>query len=252
VDGRGNRELSLETTESGERLVPADARSVIDRVVNATRALAVAGEQDMIWGHAAIRDPDGRGVWMKTSGWGFDEITAERVHLVGWNGELVVGEGKPHIESHIHLSMMQARPDVNASVHTHSAPVNAFSALDVPFRALSHDGVLFDQPQVPRSPLSGDLISDISRGAQLAEALGQHLACLMPRHGLVSVGPTEAHAVMYAVLLTSATRTLLSAMSAGELHSWSDPEEIAEKKLHVWPDSQINAGYAYLVRRAQL
>jgi ribulose-5-phosphate 4-epimerase/fuculose-1-phosphate aldolase len=224
--------------------------SIVDRVVTATRSLGVAGEQDLVWGHAAIRDPDGRGVWMKASGWGFDEITAERIQLVGWDGGVLEGTGKAHIESHIHLSVMRARSDVNASVHTHSPAVNAFSALQVPLRALSHDGVLFDEPQIPRSPLSGDLISDAERGSLLAKSLGDHLACLMPRHGLVTAGPTEAHAVMYAVLLSSACRTMLSALDAGEVRSWSDASELADKKRHVWPDSQIVAGYDYLVRRS--
>lgn len=231
--------------------MPNGNAAVIDRVVSATRALAVAGEQDMVWGHAAVRDPAGRGVWMKGAGWGFDEITPDRIQLIGWGGELLSGAGKPHIESHIHLAVMRARTDVNASVHTHSPSVNAFSSLELPLRALSHDGVLFDEPQVPRSPLSGDLISDAERGSALAAALGDHVACLMPRHGLVAVGATEAHAVMHAVLLSSACRTMLTALAAGEIRSWSDPAELAEKKAHVWPDSQISAGYAYLVRRAE-
>lgn len=44
---------------------------MIEEVVRASRALAAAGLTDMVWGHAAIRDPDGRGVWMKAAGWGF-------------------------------------------------------------------------------------------------------------------------------------------------------------------------------------
>ena len=51
-------------------------------VVRACRALAAAGLTDMVWGHPALRDQDGRGVWMKASGWGFEEITASRVVLV--------------------------------------------------------------------------------------------------------------------------------------------------------------------------
>ncbi|WP_279582242.1 class II aldolase/adducin head domain-containing protein [Fodinicola feengrottensis] len=49
----------------------------------ATRALAAAGQGDMVWGHLAVRDPQGRGVWMKARGWGLEEITADRVGL-GW------------------------------------------------------------------------------------------------------------------------------------------------------------------------
>lgn len=225
---------------------PATAR----RVVEAGRALAVAGQSDMVWGHVALRDPEGRGVWMKASGWAFDEVTDERVLLVGWDGTRLLGAGAVHLECHLHLSVLSARPDVAASVHTHPPAVNAFSALGVPLRALSHDGVLFADPQVPRSALSGDLVADVARGTQLAAELGDAPACLLPRHGLVAVGADEAAAVMHAVLLTSACAVMLQASAAGELRSWSDAEEIAAKKAHAWPPSQLRAGYDHLVRAA--
>lgn len=228
----------------------ADA-DVRHRVVRASAALAAAGQQDLVWGHVAVRDPQGRGAWLKAAGWGFAEVTAPRVVLVDWAGEVLDGDGRAHIESHIHLSVFRARPDVDSSVHTHPAAVNAFSALEVPLRAISHDGVLFADPQVPRSPLSGDLIRDRVLGDALAAALGQERACLMPRHGLLAVGADEAEAVLHAVLLTSACAAMLQAMAAGPLRSWSDTEELAAKRAHVWPRSQLVAGYEHLVRTAE-
>jgi hypothetical protein len=38
-------------------------------------------------------------------------------------------------------------------------------------------------------------------------------------------------------------------MAAGPIRTWSDPAEIALKKTEVWPESQYNAGYAYLCRK---
>lgn len=219
------------------------------RALEGSRALAAAGQQDMVWGHVAVRDADGRGVWMKRSGLGFDELTESDIHLVGWDGSVAEGEGKAHVESFIHLCVMRARPDVDASVHTHPPAVNAFMALDEPLRALSHEGVLFARPQVPRSPLSGDLVSDVSRGDVLAGALRDAPACLMPRHGLLAVGDRIASAVMHAVLLEAACGLHLRAAAAGPIRSYSDDAELDAKRRNVWPPSQIDAGYAYLLRR---
>jgi ribulose-5-phosphate 4-epimerase/fuculose-1-phosphate aldolase len=230
--------------------VTASAGEPVSRVIDACGALAAAGQQDMVWGHVAVRDPGGRGAWLKRSGTGFDELTASDIHLVGWDGTLREGSGRAHIECPIHLEIMKARPDVITSVHTHPPAVNAFSALDEPLRALSHEGVLFADPQVPRSPLSGDLIADAARGAALARALGDACACLMPRHGLVAVGATDAEAVMHAVLLEAACAVHLRAASGGAIRSFSDAAEIRDKKPHVWPAGQIQAGYDFLVRRA--
>lgn len=223
---------------------------VVARVVEAGRALAAAGQQDMVWGHVALRDPQGRGIWMKASGWAFEEVTPDRVLLVGWDGACLLGDGAVHLECHIHLGVMAARSDVHASAHTHPSAVNAFSALGIPMRALSHDGVLFADPQLPRSALSGDLVADPDRGTQLAAELGSAPACLMPRHGLVAVGGSEAEAVMHAVLLSAACSVMLQALSSGPLRSWSDAQEIVDKTAHAWPASQLRAGYAYLVRSA--
>ena len=234
----------------GGRAGPDEGLDPVDVVVAASGALAAAGQSDLVWGHVAVRDPRGRGVWMKASGWSLDEVTPERVLLVGWQGERLAGQGRPHVESHIHLGVMAVRQDVGASVHTHAAAVNAFSALEVPMRAISHDGVLFTDPQVPRSPLSGNLVDDHERGAALAASLGEGPACLMPRHGLLAVGVDEAVAVMHAVLLASACRVLLEAMAAGEVRSSSDAVEAAAKRERCWPTSQLRAGYDNLVRRA--
>lgn len=224
--------------------------SAAERVVIAGRALAAAGQQDLVWGHVALRDDAGRGVWLKRSGVGYDEVTANDVQLVGWGGEVVEGEGAAHIESHIHLAVMRLRADVVMSVHAHAPAVNAFSALDEPLRAISHDGVLFVEPQIPRAGMSGDLVADPERGAALAAALRDSPACLMPRHGFVAVGRSDAEAVMTAVLLEAACRLHLDARAAGEIRSFSDAAEVGDKRAHVWPQSQFDAGYAYLVRRA--
>lgn len=221
------------------------------RVAEAGWALAAAGQEDLVWGHVALRDPEGRGVWIKAAGWSFSEVTAGRVLLVGWEGERIEGDGHPHIESHIHLAVMRARPDVQACVHTHPRAVNAFSSLGLPMRAISHDGVLFVDPQVPRFTSSGDLVADQDRGRELAECLGPAPACLMVRHGLLAVGEDEAAAVMHAVLLTSACAVMLQALSAGELRSWSDDAEVSTKKANAWPASQLRAGYAHLRREGQ-
>jgi ribulose-5-phosphate 4-epimerase/fuculose-1-phosphate aldolase len=72
---------------------------------------------------------------------------------------------------------MARRADVGAVVHTHSHAANAFAALDVPIRPLSHAGSLFSYPDVPRFTLTGGLISSAELGRALAGALGGTPAC---------------------------------------------------------------------------
>ena len=224
---------------------------LIAETAQANRALGASGQSDMVWGHASIRDPQGRGVWMKASGWSFDEITADRVALVSPDGEVLGGNGPRHIEYPIHTEVMIARPDVGTVVHTHAPAAVSFAALDRPLLAISHDGVEFAEPQIARFTRTGSLINSAELGRELAETIGDGVGCLMPQHGLVTVGPDAATAVMRAVQLAGACEVQLNAMAAGEIRLWSDPAEIALKKEQTKSERQMKAGYAYLCRQAK-
>lgn len=222
----------------------------IAEVVAASAALALQGLTDMVWGHASVRDPGGDGVWMKASGWGFDEVDADRVVLVTPAGDVAGGNGSRHLEYPIHTEIMSARPEVNCVVHTHAPTLAAFASLDTELRPISHDGVIFESG-LPRFTLTGALIASRDLGRALASALGDAPAILMPNHGAAVAGPDTATAVMYAVLLERACRTQLMAMAAGGPVVWSDPAEASFKREQVWDPRQINAGYQYLLRKSQ-
>src|SRR5947199_10433135 len=101
--------------------VPVSVDHARELAVAASRALAAAGQCDMVWGHVAVRDPDDRGIWIKAPGWGLEEVTAQRLQLVSFDAELLEGEGRPHLECHIHLEILRVTPDRVCSVHTPAA-----------------------------------------------------------------------------------------------------------------------------------
>ena len=228
-------------------MTPAQARSL---AVEASHALAAAGQGDMVWGHVAVRDPDGRGIWIKAPGWGLEEVRDSRLQLVSYEAEVLVGEGTPHKECHIHLEVLRASPDVQCTVHSHAVSAIAFAALDVPLLPLSHEGALFAGEDVPRFQETGGLVSTPELGQKLAETLGAAPAALLPKHGLVAAGHTVAAAVMHAVLLDSACAVQLRAQAAGRVVVHSDVAEARAKRAQCWPESQLDAGYRYLVRQA--
>jgi L-fuculose-phosphate aldolase len=219
--------------------------------VSASRALAAAGQGDMVWGHVAVRDPDGRGIWIKAPGWGLEEITRSRVQLVSFDGEVLDGAGAPHKEVSIHIETMRARPEVVCTVHTHAADAVAFAALDVALLAVSHDACIFGGADVPRFRTTGGLVHTPELGRALADALGPAPAALMPKHGLVACGESIGAAVMHAVLLDRACRSQLVAQAAGPIEVHSDPAEAEAKRQMCWADSQIEAGWRYLARKGE-
>ena len=220
-------------------------------VVDASLALSAAGLGDMVWGHASVRDPGGRGVWMKSAGWGFEEIDEPRVILVSSDGEVLEGDEPRHLEFPIHTEIILARPDVGAVVHTHAPALSAFSSLDVPLQPISHDAVPFASPQIPRFSATGALIASADLGRAVAAELGDARGILLPKHGAVTVGPDIGSAVMYAVLLERACRTALSAIAAGGPRLWSDDNETEFKREQIWNSRQLDAGWRYLVRKGR-
>jgi len=229
---------------------PRDEHEARRLTVQASRALAAAGQGDMIWGHVAVRDPERRGIWIKAPGFGLAEVSDDRLHLVSFDGVVVAGDGAPHQECVIHLEILRRREDAHCVVHTHARAAVAFAALDTPLLAISHEGSLFGGSDVPRFRDTGGLVTTPTLGRSLAATLGDGPAALMPKHGLVAAGRSVGAAVMHAVLLDRACAVQLQAQAAGPIVISSDPDEAAAKRRECWPDRQLEAGWNYLVRLA--
>lgn len=210
------------------------------------RILAAEDQGDLVWGHVSVRDPDGRGVWMKASGFGLEEIGADRVLLVSWEGEVLAGEGKRHLEYPIHTELMRARPDVHSVVHTHAPWTVAFGATAEPLHPVSHEGTLFVPPDVARFTLTGDLIVNGELGAELARTVGGRNVALMVNHGLVACGADIQEAVFNAVFLERACRTNMRVLMSGGAKTWSSDEEALAKREHVY---SARAAWDYFARR---
>jgi L-fuculose-phosphate aldolase len=222
-----------------------------EQVAIASQVLALEDHGDLVWGHVSVRDPEGRGVWMKASTWGFEEITPDRVILLGWEGEVLAGEGRRHAEYPIHTETMRARPDVRCVVHTHAPHAVAFASLDQPLRPISHEGTFFVPPDIARFTKTGDLILTKDLGQTLAATLGRRNAALMIHHGIMTAAEEVETAVVGAILLERACWKQLLAMAAGELKSWSSDEEALTKRAHCYPPEHMRQAWAYLVRRVK-
>jgi L-fuculose-phosphate aldolase len=224
------------------------SRDITDLVATASRILAAAGQGDLIWGHASVRDPDGRGAWLKAAGWGLEEVTADRVHLVSPDGEVVAGDGPRHSEYPIHTEIMIARPDVGAVVHTHPPHAVALAATGQPLRPVSHAANYFVPPEVPRFTQTADLILTRELGQAAAAELGPARALFLVNHGIVTVGPDLQTATVAAVLLERACAQQLLTRAFGGWPSWSGPDESLSKRSHIYGEGPVRGVWDYLVR----
>ncbi|MGH3258367.1 MAG: class II aldolase/adducin family protein [Streptosporangiaceae bacterium] len=220
-----------------------EARALI---AAACRVLQAAGQGDMVWGHVSVRDADGRGLWLKGAGLGFDEVTEADCVLLSWSGEILAGTAGRHVEYPIHTELMAARPDIGGVVHTHPLYSVAFAAQGRPLRALSHEGAQFVPPDIPRFTRTGDLINTAGLGHDLAQVLGAGRAVLMPRHGIVTVATALGDAVGAAVHLERACQLELLAGPGAE---GSSAEEAAGKRNRA--RNRFRTAWEYLERTSR-
>jgi ribulose-5-phosphate 4-epimerase/fuculose-1-phosphate aldolase len=216
-------------------------------VVLGGRVLDAAGLSDLVWGHVSMRDPAGRGVWMKAAGLGFDEVTEDEVLLVGPDGQVIVGEGPRHAEYPIHTEILHARPDARSVVHVHPSHAIALAASGVDLQAFSHVGGIF-AAGVRRYQDAAGLVDTPHAGAALARALGSDQTLLMVGHGVVTVGPSVALAVTAAIMLERACRLQLLAQAFGGVVDALPAAEALDIYRHTLAESHMLGAWAYLSR----
>jgi len=212
------------------------------------RVLHEAGLADFVWGHVTLRDAQGRGVWMKASGLGFEEVSAADVLLVDWDGNVVAGDGPRHAEYPIHTEVMRARPDVGSVVHVHPPHAIAFAASARPLQAFSHAAGFLGEGAQRYTDAPG-LVDTQASGAALAGALRRDPVLLLTGHGVVTVGPSVPIAVMRAVMLEQACRLQLLAEGYGGVAAPLGPAEAARAYAHTLKDDHLLGAWRYLVRR---
>jgi L-ribulose-5-phosphate 4-epimerase len=217
-------------------------------VATGSRILGAAGHGDLVWGHVSARDSRDRGAWIKQSGWGMEEVTPDRVHLVGYDGTVLEGGGPKHKEYPIHTEILRARPDVHAVAHTHSRAALALAATGHDLLPVSHEACYFVPPVVPRFTLTADLIVSAELGSAVAEVLGSARAMFLVNHGIVCVGPDVQSAVVGAILLDRACSQQLLTLQAGTPTRWSDDAEALRKRQNVYGGTAINQVWEYLKR----
>jgi len=213
------------------------------------RILAAQGLGDLNLGHLSLRDPDGRGFWMKRAGPGLDEVRVADLVQVGFDGALLRGDGPLHIEWPIHAMVLEARADLRAVGHTHgkwTAIVSASRGVDI--RPLTHAGAMFPGG-FPRFEATGNLISTPDLGRSLATALAGAPAVLMRNHGATFGAASIERAVVTGVQLERAAEAEMRLRAAGAEAVASPPEEAQAKAATIYPESAVVSMFDWCARQ---
>ncbi len=204
---------------SGMQLRPA-----LQRLAVGHRILAMEGHNDITLGHMSLRDPQGRGLWLKKARRGLDEIfDIDDFVLIDFKGKMLESDGPCHSEWPIHTEIMKARADVNVVGHTHAHYSVLFSAAGQELAALNHEGANFTN-NLARFRETAGLINTVELGQSLAVSLGQVSVVLMKNHGVSFVGAGTEEATLYGIFIERACRAQIEIAATG--WEWSVPDGV--------------------------
>ncbi len=137
-------------------------------------------------GHISSRLPSGDEFLIQPVDDVRSNLEPSRLLVVGLDGHVIDGDGKPPAETAIHAEIYKARPEVNAVAHFHHDPTTMFSMVKArPLVAMKNHAVRWSEG-IPIH-IDASHISSVEQGQELVRTLGESNALLLRGHGEVVV-----------------------------------------------------------------
>ncbi len=142
-------------------------------------------------------------------------LSVDDICVVGFDGAPVEGTLPPSVETRMHIAVYQARPDVNAILHTHQVHASVFALLGEPIPALTDEQVANLGNTVAIVPYG--LSGSAGLMANIQEAVGNKCnAFLLQNHGALLLGLDLPRALRNADLLEKTAHAYQMALATGK------------------------------------
>jgi HCOMODA/2-hydroxy-3-carboxy-muconic semialdehyde decarboxylase len=228
-------------------------RSIGDLVI-ANRILAKENVVDG-YGHVSIRHPSTPDRYLLSRSLSPEFVSRTDIIEYRLDGE-PVGDNRPgYLERYIHGAIYEARPDVNAVIHSHAEDILPFSISKTQMCCVAH--VASDMgAEVPVWDIAdkfGDetnlLVVNMAQGRDMARVLGGNSVVLMRGHGFSAAADGLLKLVRMSVYLPRNARILLAAMRMGEFKALSEGEIRTRNNFRAG-SPEMQRGWEYWARRA--
>lgn len=121
------------------------------------------------------------------SGMRYEDMNPEDIVAIDTMGNILEGHVKPSSEWRMHVSIYNARNDINAIVHTHSPYATAFAALRRSIPAVLSETLMFLGNNIECADFAPPGSHALGQNVCLCLPTGRY-ACLMANHGAVALG----------------------------------------------------------------
>lgn len=238
-------------SNAAQRATTVSARLDAPEIAEARRQLAACfrlaalhGFEEGVCNHFSAMVPGHDDLFfVNPYGYAFSEITASRLLICDFDGNVIDGEGEPEATAFfIHARVHKLMPRVKAAFHTHMPNATALCLLDgPPLLWLGQTSLKFYGRTAVDEHYNG-LALDDAEGDRIAGAMGDADILFLKNHGVMVAGATIAEAWDDLYYLERAAEVQLRAMSANRPLK-PVPHDIAQRTYE-----QMRAGDAESAR----
>lgn len=181
------------------------------QIVAACRVLVERGYLMATGGNVSLRVPGQNGFAITPSNYDYAKMTLDDVCVLDLELNPLAGQRTPSIESSLHATVYETRPDVNAVVHTHQVYASALALIDAPIPALFDEQARFlgrSVEIIPYAPSgTGFLKKNIAKRIR-----NHHNAYILQNHGVLCFGPSMEQAIHNVEILEKCSLAYLLAL----------------------------------------
>jgi L-fuculose-phosphate aldolase len=197
----------------------ATATANHEALARAALVLYRAGLNQGSEGNVGLRTTDG--VLITPSGLHWEDVGPEDMVHVDANG--VATGGKPSSEWPLHRAILDARPEINAVVHTHSSFATTIACLRRDIPPFHYMIAMAGGNDIRCSRYATFGTQALARAT--VEALEGRRACLLANHGMIAVGTSLDQAVALALAVEKLCEQYWRACQLG------DPVLLTEEEM---------------------
>jgi L-fuculose-phosphate aldolase len=163
-------------------------------------------------GNVSVRASTG-GFIITPSGVNYESLKPYDLNELDFSGNNIFGKLNPSSEWRLHSAIYQARKDVMAIVHIHSAYATGVACTRKPIPAFHYMVTVLGGDQIPCAEYATFGTEELAQNA--VKALGSLSACLLANHGQIAVGEDLDSAMHYAGEVENLAKQYCISLQAG-------------------------------------
>ena len=187
---------------------------VREAVLWAAQEMLRSGLVEGTAGNLAARLPDGN-VVLTPSSLDYLDMTLDDLVVCASDGAVVEGHRSPTSEKQLHLAVLNAYPEIGATMHCHAKHVQMFAITHQPIPAVVEEFDVYVGGDVEcsdyRETGSQDLADEVAR------RVADRAAVIMANHGLFACGKTPKDALHVASLVERTAEVVWGANALGAI-----------------------------------